>query len=287
LGLPADYLRSYRTRLAAVTPAQLQATARQLVRADAATIVVVGDATQIHSGLSNIAPVRMVSVEGAPLTPDDLVIRAAAADLDASKLVARTDSFTILVQGNPMGWQRATLEKTAGGYRYVEDAQIGPILRQTTELTFTDDLEMRQVKQTGKVQGQDTNIDVTYAGGRAKGSAVTPSPAGIQPVTVDAEVPAGVLDGNAIAALLPAFRWAPNAKFTIPVFSSGRGQLREVTLTVAGKDSVTVPAGTLEVYRVDLTGGEQPATFFITTAEPWRVARIVFAGAPIEIVRVK
>ncbi|HJU64407.1 MAG TPA: pitrilysin family protein, partial [Gemmatimonadaceae bacterium] len=178
LGLPADYLRTYRTRLASVTPAQLQTAARAVIRPEASVIVVVGDGAKIYNGLSKVAPVRMVSVEGTPLTADDLVIKAAALDLDMGKLVARRDSFTVIVQGNPFGWQRSALEKTDSGFKYTDESVIGPIAQQTTVVTFTDKIEMGTVKQTGKVQGQDVKIDVTYAGGRAKGSAATPTPNG-------------------------------------------------------------------------------------------------------------
>ncbi|HJU64908.1 MAG TPA: hypothetical protein VJ596_04490, partial [Gemmatimonadaceae bacterium] len=110
---------------------------------------------------------------------------------------------------------------------------------------------------------------------------------GIQPVTVDAEVPAGVLDDNALLAILPALKWSPTAKFTLPVFRSGQGKLQQLTLAVAGTESITVPAGTMEVYRVDVTGGDRPSTFYITTAAPHRLAKIVVSGAPLEIVLAK
>jgi zinc protease len=287
LGLPADYLRTYRTRLAAVTPPQLQAAARVIARPDAAVITVVGDGAKIYEGLSKIAPVRMVSVEGEPLTTDDLVIKAAALDLDMSKLVARSDSFTVMVQGNPFGWQRSTLAKTDSGFTYTDESVIGPIAQQTTVVTFTDKIEMQAVKQTGKVQGQDVSIDVAYASGRAKGSAISPTPQGLQPITVDAEVPAGVLDDNALLAILPALKWSPTAKFTLPVFRSGQGKLQQLTLAVSGTETITVPAGALEVYKVDVAGGERPSTFYVTTAAPHRLAKIAVAGAPIEIVLAK
>jgi hypothetical protein len=50
---------------------------------------------------------------------------------------------------------------------------------------------------------------------------------------------------------------------------------------------VTVPAGTFEAYRVELTGAEAPLTYFVTTAAPYRVVRIAFAGQPIEMVLAK
>src|SRR5207247_2159665 len=59
LGLGDDYLRLYRERLAAVTPAAARAAAARLYRRGALTIVVVGDATQRYDRRKAIAPVRL------------------------------------------------------------------------------------------------------------------------------------------------------------------------------------------------------------------------------------
>ena len=74
------------------------------------------------------------------------------------------------MQGNALGWQTAKLEKGSGGWTYTERAQIATFLQQSTEVQFTEGLEMRSVHQTGKQAGQETKIDVVYAAGRAKGS---------------------------------------------------------------------------------------------------------------------
>lgn len=288
LGLPANYLASYRTRLAAITPAQLTAGAQASIRPDASVIVVVGDATKIHDKLQKIAPVRMVSVEGTPLTAKDLVIKSGTLDLDMTRLVPRRDSFTIMVQGNPFGFQTNALEKTADGWRYTANAQLATILQETSELLFTDKIEMRSLKESGKFQGADTKTELTYAGGRVKGSATTPSQTGgVESKEVDAEVPAGVLDENGLQAVLPALKWDAQAKWTLPVFSGGDGTLRQLSLAVAGTESVTVPAGTFEAYRVEVTGGQAPRTFFVTTAAPHRLVKVTTAGAPIEFVLAK
>jgi hypothetical protein len=251
-------------------------------------VVVVGDGTKLYSRLAAIAPVRIVSPQGDVMRPEDLTATAAVTtDLDYSRLVARTDSFTVLVQGNPLGYQTAKLERTPQGFRYVERTLIGPVIDQTSELTFTAAGAMQAIRQTGKVQGMDTKVDVTYANGRAKGSATTPGPQGIKTVAVDTTVPAGAIDDNAVAALVPAMKWAPGATFTLDVFASGQGTLTRQTLTVAGTESVTVPAGTFQAYRVEVTGGQQPVTMFVTTAAPHRLVKLSPAGAPVELVLAK
>ena len=287
LGLPDDYLRMYRTRLAGVTAQQLQDAARRIIRPDAALIVVVGDATKIYDGLKGIAPTRIVDVEGKPIEPSALTVAAQSLPVDIAKLVARTDSFTILVQGNPFGFQKSTLTKTADGYLYVEESQIGPIMSQKTEVALSGTGETRTVAQSGKVQGQDMKIDVTVADGRAKGSATTPGPQGMKTVQVDTEVPAGIVDDNGVTALIPALPWAAGASWSFPVLASGDGTVKTYTLEVTGTESVTVPAGSFETYKVSMSGGQQPVTLFITTEAPHRVVKITVAGAPIEMVRAR
>ena len=283
LGLPENYLRTYRTRLASVSAQQLQAAAKSVIRSNALLIVVVGDAEKVYDRISTLAPTRVVDAQGNAVASADLKPRAATLDIDMAALVPRSDSFSVVVQGRPFGFQRVTLEKTADGWRYSDDTQIGPIVQQHTEVTFGNDLQMRAVKQSGKMQGQDMKIDVTYAAGRAKGSATTPGPQGMKSVAFDTTVTAGSIDDNAVTALIPAMRWAAGAKIRVPEFASGKGESRVTSLNVVGEEKVTVPAGTFNTWKVEVTGGEQPATFFVSKDSPHRLVKIVLSAAPVEI----
>jgi len=100
---------------------------------------------------------------------------------------------------------------------------------------------------------------------------------------VDTTVAPGTLDDNAIQALLPALPWTAGARWTAPVFASGLGTSLTMTLAVAGEESVTVPAGTFQVFRAELTGGPQPVTFYVTKAAPFRLVKVAIAGTPIEM----
>lgn len=283
LGLPADYVQTYRQRLAAVTATAARDAAAAAMQPDRALIVVVGDGAKLHDRLRAIAPVRLVSVEGATLAAADLVAKSAASHLTLNRLRPRSDSFTIFVQGNPFGYQRSTLERAGDTWRYVEEVSIGPMVQQRTEVTFGVDLAMRAVAQTGRVQGMDAKIDVRYAGGRATGSATTPQPTGgVKTIAVDAEMPAGAVDDNALTALLPAFNWAAGAKFTVPVFQAGKGEPASLTLTVTGEEAATVPAGTIATWKVEVAGNDQPVAFWVEKAAPHRLVKIAVIGAPFE-----
>src|SRR5678816_2635006 len=53
-----------------------------------------------------------------------------------ANLAARTDSFVVMIQGNALGFQRTTVERTETGLRMIDDVQIGPIMTQHTEVEF-------------------------------------------------------------------------------------------------------------------------------------------------------
>jgi hypothetical protein len=262
---------------------------RSTIQPDKALIVVVGDATVLYDRLRKIAPVRLTSLTGEPMDPADLVAKAGPPPaMDLSKIVAATDSFTIMMQGNPLGSMSHRVEKTADGFKVSERMSIANgVVAQSTDLEMGTKGEMRSVKQTGTVQGQQTHIDATYGGGRVKGSATTPAPGGPKSVSYDTTVVAGTIDDNATLAVLPTLPWSKSASFSIPVFGSGQGTQRTVTYKVTGTQSVTVPAGTFETYVVETSGGPAPVTMYITTAQPYRVVKLAPQGAPMEIVLAK
>ena len=90
-----------------------------------------------------------------------------------------------------------------------------------------------------------------------------------------------------ISALVPGLRWAPNAKFGVNAFDASTGTTKQLALSVAGTESVTVPAGTFPVYRVELAGSTPPMTFYVTTATPHRIVKMAMVGTPLEFVLVK
>jgi len=204
-----------------------------------------------------------------------------------ASLVPRTDSFVVMVQGNPLGFQRTTIERTESGMRIVDDVQIGPIMTQHTEVELASDGTLRSTKQTGQVRGQNTSIEIAYHDGRAKGSATTPSLTGLVTTPIDTTVIAGAVDDNLITALLPAMEWSPTASITLPVFLSGKGYVQSLTFAVKGTEKLTVPAGTFDVYRVEISGGQAPVAMFVTTEASHRLVKIAPRGAPLEFVLAK
>ncbi len=287
LGLPTDYVQTYRRRLAAVTPAQAQQAARAAIRADASYIVVVGDATVLLDKLRPIAPVTLVDVDGKPVAAADLTVRAGGPAIDAAKLVPASDSFAVLVQGQAFGYQASSLVRSDDGWTYTERSQLATIIQQTTTVTFGADLAMRRTEQSGRIQGQEMGMRITYAGGKASGEGQVPGAQGMEPVRfADVAVPAGTIDENLASVFLPYLAWGPDARHTLNVLTS-KGAVQPRTYAVSGEEPVTIAGAAVPAFKVSVSGGEAPVVIWIEKAAPHRVLKIGPVGQPIEFVRVK
>ena len=281
LGLPADYLQRYRERLAAVTPRQARAAAQRAIHRDALTIVVVGDAKALYEKLKAIAPVRLVDVEGKPLTSADLNPKGEAVAFDRTQIVARSDSFQALVQGNVFGGQTAKVDVMGDSIVYSESTTIGPF-QQSSHVVLNGDLSMRRTDQTGTVQGQHTETHLSYADGRVKGTSMSPQAGGTpKTINVDTTIAAGTIDDNAVGLLLPALPLAEGKTFNLNVFSTGEGTTKVVSIKVTGVETVKVPAGTFPAYRLELSGMQLPIVMNVTQQVPRRLIRIAPTGAPL------
>jgi hypothetical protein len=292
LRLGDDYLQRYRERVAAVTAVQARQAASRLIRPDSAVIVVVGDGAKIYEVLAAIAPVKIVDVDGNPLTPDELTPAATAVNLDLSQVVARRDSFAVKFQGNPIGTQVSELKEEGGGLVYVEQTAIPMIgLTQNTELRMErGSLEMRSLAQQGQSQAgaQATQTNVTVSGGRVKGQAQSPQQGGqTKTVEVDTTYAPGTFDTNQLQTVVPALPLAEGASITLTVFNAADVSTKPVTFKVEALEDVTVPAGTFPVFRVSVTGGDAPAVLYVSREAPRRVVKIEIVGQPVAFELVK
>jgi len=287
LGLGADYIQRYRERLGAVSGPRARAAAQRVFKRDAFTIVVVGDAKALYDKLTAIAPVRLVDVDGTAMNPADLNPTGGPVAFDRSQIVARSDSFQALVQGNVLGSQTGKVAIDGDSIVYTESLMLAQFQQQST-VVLNADLSPRRTDQTSLVQGQRTEIHLTYGGGRVKGTSQSPRP-GSTPTstTVDTTIAVGTIDDNALVMLLPALPLEQGKTFNLNVFSSGEGATKVVSVKVAAIENVVVPAGTFPAYRLELSGMQLPMVMHVTQQVPRRLVRVAPTGAPLVFELVK
>ena len=287
LGLGREYLSQYRQRIAAVTAQQAERAARAVIHPDSAVIVVVGDGTKIYDGLAAIAPVRIVDVDGNRMTPDDLAPPAATAlDVDPGRLPTGTDSLGVSVQGQQVGALTRTTTVGADGVQYqmtMVIAMAGLNVGVTGQL-HAGNLKPVTVHSTMALGGgAPLEATLTYDGGHVTGQRlVQPSAPGQRPTVADVDTTFAmdVYSSDQLITLIQAAPLSAGASFTVPIYQDDRNTQSMYTVSVAGRESLTVPAGTFDAWRVNVTGNEA-ATYWFAADGPHRLLKMELAGQPV------
>jgi zinc protease len=278
LGLPMEYVSEFPQRIMAVTPADVQRVARQYVRPDQASIVVVGDAREILPMIEPIAPVTLYDVEGALLDPEALEVQAVTERYDGSRLEAGQRAYRFLVQGNPMGTVTEVLAREGDEWVATSTtAAAGMSQQAVTRFSAVDLAAISSVTTGANMQAELRAVD-----GRITGHLELPAQMG-GPRDIDAEVPAGTLLPGMDGYVLAVADLAEGRSMTLPVLDVMSGAVTSVTFRVTGVEEVTVPAGSFASYRVEMTGGSQPMTLWVRQEAPHIMVRQEFAAAPVAI----
>jgi hypothetical protein len=193
--------------------------------------------------------------------------------LDPARLSPARDSFVVMLQGQPRGWQRLVRTPQGTGWQLEDAISVTDMVTQGSVMRFDRRLAQLSLRQEGVMSGKPMQIALDYANGRVKGTANTPSnPSGA--IAIDTAVAAGMVDDNAVLPLLVAVRWRDSLAVAVPMLTSGKGTIETTQLRVMGTDRTTVPAGTFDTWQVEMTMGRSRSQVFITRDAPYRIVRV-------------
>ncbi|MEW5930199.1 MAG: insulinase family protein [Gemmatimonadota bacterium] len=280
LGLPIESLQQYTQKVAAVTPEDVQRVARRYLHPDRSTIVVVGDATQVLKPLEAVAPVTLVDVEGRPLERSALEVRASTDRFDASGLRPATLTYAIVAGGNAVGTATTTLARDGAAWVSTQTVQAGPTSTRS-EVRFTGDFTPVSGKTSMTAGAMSMETDLRMENGRIKGTAKLPAQMGGEKA-IDAEAVAGTRFPGTDPWILAVADLAPGKTIAFPTFNAQSGSAAPVSFKVSGEEKVTVPAGTFDTWKVELSG-PQPATVWVRKDAPHVTVKQALQGQPVTI----
>jgi zinc protease len=279
LGLPEDAIETYRSRVAALDAETVRQAFRRYVEPGKMAIVVVGDASVIQAQLQSFGPLTLLDVAGNVLEASQLAPQGRSEALSARGLGPMQLSYLVFFQGNQVGTTDRVLEvRPDGSIRLASEAQLGPQVVEQEVTAGVDDLDFRTSRMTVSMQGQSMGGDVRVEGGRIVGSLT--SPAGSQPV--DMEAPPGVVVSDMLELAVWVADLREGMSMELPVANIQSGTVENVTITVIGREEITVPAGTFDTWRVRVEGSEAQ-TLWARVAAPHLVVQLQPAGQPIVV----
>ena len=280
LGREDSYLEEYRSRVDRVTAEDVARVAGDLIHPDRALIVVVGDATEVLDKVRPFADqIEVVDAEGEPVDVEALLAAAEAGGamaFDASTLQPRQLEYAIMFQGNEMGTVVIRWTREGDGFAVITEQQLqGMSVTQTTEF---DALSFAPVRMATEV-GPMGEFALEVQDGRATGRGIDPQQG---PKDVDIELPEGTAFEGQMDIALAVTDYDDLGEFTLRVLTSA-GNIQPMTARVAGEETVQVPAGEFETYRLELEG-QQAMTVWVTRSEPHLVVKRALAAQPVEVV---
>jgi hypothetical protein len=194
--------------------------------------------------------------------------------LDPTRLAPARDSFAVHLRGQVQGWQRLVRIKRADGWQLEDAVHLEKIATQSSVMRFSTALDEQSLRQEGMMEERPMRIALDFTTGRVSGTSDTPSNTTGSPLRIDTTLAPGIVDDNAMLSLLVAVRWREGLTFSTPMLTSGKGTIEPCRLAVLASDSVTVPAGTFDTWRVEMRMGRSTTLVDVTRQAPYRIVRI-------------
>lgn len=178
------------------------------------------------------------------------------------------DSFDIVYQGQPIGSFIMAHSRTGDNVTLVTTASIAPMQMTAIDTVVFNATTLAPVLfMSSQSQGpMSIGGRVTVANGKATGTMQTMARTGPQTVGIDAAVPTGMAAEGADAILIPTLDFSEGLTVNFQTFDGKSGKPKSYVLKVIGKESVTVPAGTFEAWKTEVTSDEV-AQIWVSTAD--------------------
>jgi hypothetical protein len=204
---------------------------------------------------------------------------------------ASRDSFDVIYQGQPFGTFILSLSRAGDNYTVATDARLsGGAMNMVDTVVFNaTSLAPSKVTSSQAMMGMNVGSRITIADGKATGTVQRPSAGGVQTENLNVAVPPGVIVDGTEAALIQTLDFSDGLTMKFQTFDPKTGQTKTQEVTVLAKESVTVPAGTFESWRTQISpaGPGETVTIWVTVAEPRKIVMLRLESAQMEMRRAK
>ena len=280
----AEALENYAKSVATLTPDELLRIARDHLRPQDLSVVVVGDARLLRPRLAAMGSVRMVDLDGSPLDLADLTPTVTPLALDASSLESGSWRYRITLDGEVAGEMVRTLATDTSGvdgtFSLRSSTTLGPQVL-TQEVRF-DGPEFRPLGGSFEFTrgGQRVGARLDVVDGRVSGGRILPD-GHTEPFE------ASLVSGSLVGEMLEVAVWLADLEegmeLVLPVIQAESGVVAYVRVRVLDRTRVTVPAGRYDAYRIEIEGAQAPQLVYARVRAPHIIVKLETPGQPFVI----
>jgi hypothetical protein len=213
---------------------------------------------------------------------------ASAQIFQPGRLAASRDSFDVIYQGQSIGAFVMNLERTGDNYTFSTQALLPRMgVLETDSLVFNaTSLAPSLITNQQSMMGMSATSRIAFANGKATGTIQRATPGGVQNRAVDTAIaPGTIIDGTEIP-LLSTVDFSQDLTLTFQTFDPKMGRVKPYELKVLGKESVTVPAGTFDAWKLQLTSNET-VLVWVSASDPKKIVLLRQEAAQMEMRRAR
>ncbi|MEJ2084677.1 MAG: DUF3108 domain-containing protein [Acidobacteriota bacterium] len=204
----------------------------------------------------------------------------------AAELVEETWTFQIIQQGNVAGSTVVDLRRAEDAFWIHDVSLLGADVSEDMLIRLdATTLEPLSLVVHGEFGAIHVNGQFEVDGGRLRGSFVQHRVEDLvaAEVDIDEALSSRTLFRGALIWLAHTLPLEVGDSYDYRWFMALGARFEEVELKVEGIETVTVPAGTFETFKVVQEGGSPGNVLYITTSRPRRIVRVDVVGQPMTI----
>jgi len=218
---------------------------------------------------------RRIASGAFTIGPHDMPMGLASASVASFRLDPISIAYRLVDQGTPVGHSSLRLQfLTDAGravVRLIDSAETGAVLTVDTTTMNSVTLGPIRVREASTVRDSLRFLRLDYVALHVTGHVQTPSrtASGGHAVAVDTTLDEPAFDGSEFVPVLLALPLENGMRQRARFYYGVRGAVQETTISVAGEEEVTVPAGTFLCWRLDVaTLGLAYLHVYVTTTFP-------------------
>jgi hypothetical protein len=215
-------------------------------------------------------------------------VSAGAQPFQPGRLTASRDSFDVIYQGQTIGAFIMNLARTGDNFTFSTEARI-PLMSVTeidTLVFNATSLAPSLVTNNQSMRGMTATSRITFANGKATGTVQRPGPNGVQSTPIDAALAPGMIVDGTDAVLLPTVDFSEGLTLNFQTFDAKTAKTKSYEIKVLGKETVTVPAGTFEAWKTQVTS-DDTTLIWVSAADPKKIVMLRLEAAQMEMRKAK
>ncbi|GJL91044.1 DUF3108 domain-containing protein [Hyphococcus sp.] len=196
--------------------------------------------------------------------------------VDLSQVEFAPARYQLIHHGEKAGEMYFAMERKEDVIVIHDGTTLLPDVRESgTVVVDAETLLPKRIVIDGDFSRTILDIDLTFDGRKGTGVRKYKRPTDIEKAErpFEIELPEDAIARTSLFGFVSGLPWRDGATFKLQWFEELGGVVADAELVVAGRETIEVPSGMFETFKVNLNA-EPANVIYLTTAKPHRIVRI-------------